>query len=132
MSSGLSNVQQRDRKILGSGSKITKTHLNTFEDFCVHIQDLTPTNGGDFDSKLRAWDTSLRTLQAAHATHKDFSNKKDWVESSPGGKLNREKGLATLATIFSDRVTQERHTKCRLFQLQFPRLFPASRDIQPA
>ena len=103
MSSGLSNVQQRDRKILGSGSKITKTHLNTFEDFCVHIQDLTPTNGGDFDSKLRAWDTSLRTLRAlAHTTHKDFSNKKDWVESSPGGKLNREKGLARPGKVGND------------------------------
>ena len=73
VSSGLSNVQQRDRKILGSGSKITKTHLNTFEDFCVHIQDLTPENGGDFDSKLRAWDTSLHTL---HNTNGQFQQKR--------------------------------------------------------
>ena len=39
----------------------------------MHIQDLTPKNGGDFDSKLRAWDTSLHTL---HTTQKDNFNLK--------------------------------------------------------
>ena len=44
-----------DCEILNSSN--AKTYLNKFEDFYEHIQALTPQNGGEFGSKLPAWET---------------------------------------------------------------------------
>ena len=73
-----------------------------FEDFFLYIQDLTPKNGGDFASKLPAWNTSLHTLSS-----RTFSTKKDWVESR--AKIKRRESLAT---IFCDGVMRMKAVPC--------------------
>ena len=74
------------------------------------------------------WRLWLKTASLGYivAPQKDFSTKKDWVESRV--KIKPRESWEKAWQRYFVTVTQERHTKCRLF----PRLFPGSRGIQPS